>query len=225
MTSYILRAFWNLPLRTNAITVSGTWPIIRSLLRIRSGMGAYAGAARRRVHLPTVLLLPPSGHRPDRRQVRYARILQIGFHLTQTWCLWTPPRHGQPPRISAGKNPIGDPPRGLRFSSTVRVYKTGSRERPASERPEPSSFCTRIGSATYFRPANSSRSSLVPVVDRLHWSGEFRTTLRSPTSPTFSSVHGPCKCWSVSGQEHIPDAPHYYRQMDSVPRVVVIARL
>ena len=36
----------------------------------RSGMGAYAGAARRRVHLVTVLLLPPSGHRPGRRQAR-----------------------------------------------------------------------------------------------------------------------------------------------------------
>ena len=31
---------------------------------IRSGMGAYAGAARRRVHLATVLLRPPSAHRP-----------------------------------------------------------------------------------------------------------------------------------------------------------------
>ena len=31
-------------------------------------MGAYAGAARRRVHLATVLPQPPSGHRPGRRQ-------------------------------------------------------------------------------------------------------------------------------------------------------------
>ena len=45
-------------------------------------MGAYAGAARRRVHLVTVLLRPPSGHRPGRRHARHARILQIGFRLT-----------------------------------------------------------------------------------------------------------------------------------------------
>ena len=51
--------------------------------QIRSGMGAYAGAARRRVHLATVLLCPPSGHRPGRRQARHARIRQIGLNLTQ----------------------------------------------------------------------------------------------------------------------------------------------
>ena len=51
--------------------------------QVRSGMGAYAGAARHRVNLTTVLLRPPSGHRPDRRQARHARILQIGLHLTQ----------------------------------------------------------------------------------------------------------------------------------------------
>ena len=33
-----------------------------------SGVGAYVRAARRRVHLATVLLRPPSGHRPGRRQ-------------------------------------------------------------------------------------------------------------------------------------------------------------
>ena len=31
---------------------------------VRAGMGTYAGATRRRVHLATVLLRPPSGHRP-----------------------------------------------------------------------------------------------------------------------------------------------------------------
>ena len=41
-----------------------------------SDMGAYAGAARRRVHLATVLLRPPSGHRPGRRQ---ANITPISF--------------------------------------------------------------------------------------------------------------------------------------------------
>ena len=39
---------------------------------VRSGMGAYAGAARRRVHFATVLLQTPSGHRPGRHQARHA---------------------------------------------------------------------------------------------------------------------------------------------------------
>ena len=47
----------------------------------RSGMKTYAGAARRRVHLVTVLLRPPSGHRPDRRQARHVHIHQIGLRL------------------------------------------------------------------------------------------------------------------------------------------------
>ena len=37
------------------------------MYKVRSGMGAYAGAARRRVHLATVLLRPPSGYRPGLR--------------------------------------------------------------------------------------------------------------------------------------------------------------
>ena len=44
-------------------------------------MGAYAGAGRRRVHLAAVLLRPPSGHRPGRRQARHVCILQIGLRL------------------------------------------------------------------------------------------------------------------------------------------------
>ena len=47
----------------------------------RSGMGAYVGAARRRVQLATVLLRSPSGHRPDRRQTGHARILRIDLRL------------------------------------------------------------------------------------------------------------------------------------------------
>ena len=44
-------------------------------------MGAYGGAAHRRVHLATVLLRPPSGHRSDRRQARHVHMLQIGLRL------------------------------------------------------------------------------------------------------------------------------------------------
>ena len=75
--------------------------------QVRSGVGAYAGAARRRVHLATVLLRPPCGHRPGRRQARHARILQIGLHPTQPRGVWAPPRHGPAPRISTKKNPMG----------------------------------------------------------------------------------------------------------------------
>ena len=48
---------------------------------LRSDVGTYAGAARHRVYLATVLLRPPSGHRSGRRQARHARILQIGLCL------------------------------------------------------------------------------------------------------------------------------------------------
>ena len=44
-------------------------------------MGGYTAAARRRVHLATVLLRPPSSHRPGRRQAGHARILQKGLRL------------------------------------------------------------------------------------------------------------------------------------------------
>ena len=55
--------------------------IVNKLTQGRSGIGAYAGAARRRVHLAPVLLRPPFGHRPGRRQVRHAHILQTGLRL------------------------------------------------------------------------------------------------------------------------------------------------
>ena len=51
--------------------------------QVRSSVGTYAGAARRRVHLATIHPRLPSAHRPGRRQARHARILQIGLHLTQ----------------------------------------------------------------------------------------------------------------------------------------------
>ena len=44
-------------------------------------MGAYAEGARRRVHIVTVLLRPPSGDRSGRRQARHVHILQIGLRL------------------------------------------------------------------------------------------------------------------------------------------------
>ena len=78
-----------------------------SYTQVRSGMGAYAGAVRRRVHLATVLLRSPSGRRPGKRQDRHARIPQIRLHLTQLWSVWTPPRHGPAPRITTRKNPMG----------------------------------------------------------------------------------------------------------------------
>ena len=46
-------------------------------------MGEYPGAVRRRIHLGTVLLWPPSGHRPGRRQARHAHIFQLSFHPMQ----------------------------------------------------------------------------------------------------------------------------------------------
>ena len=73
--------------------------------QVRSGMGAYAVAARRRVHLATVLPRPPSGHRPGRRQARHARILQIGLHLTQPRSVWAPLGMDQP--LGSRKNPMG----------------------------------------------------------------------------------------------------------------------
>ena len=51
------------------------FPILHLSTQVRSGMEVYAGAARRRVHLATVLLRPPSGHRPGGRQARHAHIL------------------------------------------------------------------------------------------------------------------------------------------------------
>ena len=51
--------------------------------QVRSGMGACAGTARRRVHLARVLFRPPYGHHPGRRQARHACILQVRLHLTQ----------------------------------------------------------------------------------------------------------------------------------------------
>ena len=45
--------------------------------RIRSGMRVIARTARRPVLLAAVLLRPPSGHRPSRRQTRHALVLKM----------------------------------------------------------------------------------------------------------------------------------------------------
>ena len=55
--------------------------ILNQMFWSRSGMRAYAEAARRRMQLATVLFRPPSGHRPGRRQARHARTPQIGLRL------------------------------------------------------------------------------------------------------------------------------------------------
>ena len=44
------------------------WDDVKLMEYIRSGVAAFAGAARRRVHLATVLPRPLSGHSPGRRQ-------------------------------------------------------------------------------------------------------------------------------------------------------------
>ena len=70
-------------LRLYGEEIRSVWLCGHQSKSVRSGMGAYAGAARRRVHLAAVLPRPLADHRPDRRQNRHARILQIGLHLTQ----------------------------------------------------------------------------------------------------------------------------------------------
>ena len=63
-------------------------PLIEiEIYSFRSGQVRYGGipeAARRRVHLATVLPRPPFGHRLDRRQTHHAIILQIGLRLAIT---------------------------------------------------------------------------------------------------------------------------------------------
>ena len=66
-------------------------------------MGAYAGAARRRVHLATVFLGLPSGNFLGSRRARQVHIPQIGLHLTQPLSMWMVPRHGPAAQISTRK--------------------------------------------------------------------------------------------------------------------------
>ena len=86
-------------------------------------MGTYAAAARRRVHLATVLLWPPSGHRQGRRQARHARIPEMGLNLTQ-------------PRVSVGtiSNRVfagNDFP----YFNSCRITRSTSRNRQQHIRP------------------------------------------------------------------------------------------
>ena len=68
---------WSSLLRPGKMSIT----FVCRLYQVMSGMGAYAGTARRRVHVATVLLRPPSGHRPGKRQARHVRFLQIGLRL------------------------------------------------------------------------------------------------------------------------------------------------
>ena len=75
--------------------------------QVRSDMGVYAGAARHRVHHATVLLQPPSGHRPGRRGTRHINILQICFQLTQPRSIRAVLQLGPAFRIPTNLFPIG----------------------------------------------------------------------------------------------------------------------
>ena len=66
-------------------------PVLRpvaSSVQVRYGGIRRSSASRR--YLATVLLRPPSCHRPGRRQARHARILQIRLHLMQPRSAWSP---------------------------------------------------------------------------------------------------------------------------------------
>ena len=98
----------------------------RRSAHVRSGVGAYAGAARRCVHIATILHRPPSAQRPDRRRARYAHIPQVALHLTQPRSLCTASRDGPAPRISTRKNLMGGSSAGSR---TTCPYKRRYRSR------------------------------------------------------------------------------------------------
>ena len=72
-------------------------------LQIESGVGVYAEAARRRVHLATVLLRPPPGHRPGRRQASFSTVAKKQKGLDRT--VPSSQKSGRtpcpPPRIAA----------------------------------------------------------------------------------------------------------------------------
>ena len=71
--------------------------------QVKSDMGAYGGATRRRVYLATILHRPPSGQRPGPLCAYPSDTL----HLTQPWSLCTHSRHGPAARISTRKKPMG----------------------------------------------------------------------------------------------------------------------
>ena len=75
---FCLPVFYSTPRASSPVFL----PSFRHTALPPSKCGAgVAGAARRRVQLTTVLLQPPSGHHPGRRQARHDHIHQISFRL------------------------------------------------------------------------------------------------------------------------------------------------
>ena len=108
----LYNSFLEFPIAFHRVTCSSPHTTVRKRHQpgqIRSGMGAYAGAARRCVHLTTVLLRPPVWQSP-RQTPGPPCPYTSELHLTQPWSMWTPSRHGPAPRISTRKNPVGGKP-------------------------------------------------------------------------------------------------------------------
>ena len=79
--------------------------VLERINEVRSGTGAYAGAARRRVHFATVLPRPPSGH-PPRPPCPYPSDRTPPDAVCGLCSMWTPRRNGPAPWITTIKNPM-----------------------------------------------------------------------------------------------------------------------